>query len=279
MNFRSYSEVTGPDRSDLLGQVVAQRNRVANRLKTIGRVVAVMSGKGGVGKSYITAMLARGAGDTGQKVGVLDADLKSPTCARMLGAHGPVRVSEDGVEPAVGLSGIRLFSTDLLLEEGKPLAWREPESEKFIWRGVLETGALREFLSDVVWGDLDILLVDLPPGGDRLADLAALVPGLSGAVAVTIPSEESHRSVQRSIHSALDAKIRLLGVVENMSGYSCSECGHVGPLFEGDAGTSLAKEFGVPVLGRIPFAHAEHGPGSKLTPATELVDAFLQVLR
>jgi ATP-binding protein involved in chromosome partitioning len=278
MSFRSYGQLNGADRSDLLGQVVAQRNRVTERLGTVKRVVAVMSGKGGVGKSYVTAMLARGAGETGLRVGVLDADLKSPTCARMLGARGPIRVTDDGVEPATGVSGIRLFSTDLLLEEGKPLAWREPESEQFVWRGALETGALREFLSDVVWGELDLLLVDLPPGGDRLADLAALVPGLSGAVAVTIPSEESRRSVQRSIHSALEAKIRLLGVIENMSGYSCAECGRVGPLFEGDAGTSLAREFAVPLLGRIPFGPTENPPGRVTDSVSAPVAAFLGVL-
>jgi ATP-binding protein involved in chromosome partitioning len=171
-----------------------------------------------------------------------------------------------------------LFSTDLLLDEGKPLAWREPDSEKFVWRGVLETGALREFLSDVAWGDLDLLIVDLPPGGDRLADLAVLVPGLAGAVAVTIPSEESHRSVQRSIRSALDAKVRLLGVVENMSGYSCQRCGEVGPLFEGDAGTSLAAEFGIPLLARIPFGHQGHEPRAAADPAAGLVEAFLKAV-
>src|SRR4051812_26015540 len=104
MSFRSYNEVKGDDRSDLLGQVVAQRNRVIERLKTVGRVVAIMSGKGGVGKSYVTAALARQMSENeGLKVGVLDADLKSPTCARTLGAKGPIRMTEEGAEPAVGM--------------------------------------------------------------------------------------------------------------------------------------------------------------------------------
>ena len=262
MTFRSYSQVTGADRSDLLGQVVSQRNRVTERLRTVGRVVAVMSGKGGVGKSYVTAALARHlAGNEGLKVGVLDADLKSPTCARTLGARGPVRLTEEGAEPVEGVSGIRLFSSDLLIADGKPLEWREPDAERFIWRGILETGALREFLGDVMWGTLNLLLVDLPPGGDRLADLAALVPNLTGAVAVTIPSEESRHSVERSIRTALDAKIRVLGVVENMSGYQCAHCQHDGPLFEGNAGDELAREFGVPLLGRIPFTPKGSQPG------------------
>lgn len=254
VNFRSYNEVTGEDRSNLLGQVTAQRGRVAQRLKTIGRVVAVMSGKGGVGKSYVTAELARSlARDEGLKVGVLDADLKSPTSARILGAKGPVRVTAGGIEPAIGVEGIRLFSTDLLLAEGNPLEWREPEGERFLWRGALETGALREFLGDVAWGTLNVLLVDLPPGGDRLTDLAELVPGLAGAIAVTIPSDESRRSVERSMKSAVDAGIRLLGVVENMSAHSCGRCGQDAVLFEGNAGSELAAAFGVPLLAKLPF--------------------------
>jgi ATP-binding protein involved in chromosome partitioning len=250
---RTYNQVTGEDRSGLLSQVVAQRNRVAERLKSVKRVVAVMSGKGGVGKSHVTAILARGAAAAGSAVGVLDADLKSPTCARMLGAKGPVTVGENGAEPVIGDAGIRLFSTDLLLDEGKPLSWREPQSERFIWRGVLETGAVREFLSDVAWGALDLLLIDLPPGGDRLADLAALVPDLAGAVAVTIPSDESRRSVERSIQMASEAGIKVVGIVENMSGYACGSCGETRPLFAGAAGDDLAKQFGLPLLGRVPF--------------------------
>ena len=276
MNFRNYNQVTGTDKSDLLGQVLGQRGRVTERLKSIRQVVAVMSGKGGVGKSYVTATLARGMAEGGKRVGVLDADLKSPTCARMLGAKGPVRIGEDGAVPVTGVAGIRLFSTDLLLEEGKPLAWREPESERFIWRGVLETGALREFLSDVAWGELDILLVDLPPGADRLADLAALVPALGGAVAVTIPSEESRNSVARSIEAAREAGIRVAGIVENMSGYPCDKCGTVGPLFEGNAGDQLVAAFQVPLLGRLPFA-----PRGRAAPATaveSLLRKFAEVL-
>ena len=276
MSFRSYNEVKGEDRSGLFGQVVAQRERVAERLKTVGRVVAIMSGKGGVGKSYVTAALARSlAENEGLKVGVLDADLKSPTCARMLGAKGPIRVTDEGAEPVIGVAGIRLFSSDLLLAEGQPLEWREPDSERFIWRGVLETGALREFLGDVIWGTLNILLVDLPPGGDRLGDLALLVPNLTGAVAVTIPSEESHRSVERSLRNAIDAKIRLLGIVENMTGYLCGGCGQEQPLFEGNAGTELAREFDIPLLGRLPFVP----PGSKHLPGGQIGGVVRTLMR
>lgn len=257
MSFRTYHEVTGPDRSRLGEQVGQQRARVAARLAGVRRTIAVMSGKGGVGKSYVTASLALGAARSlAGGVGVVDADLKSPTVARMLETRGPVRVTEDGVHPPVSPHGVRVMSTAFLLDDGAPLAWREHPGERFVWRGVLETGALREFLSDVVWGTLDLLLVDLPPGADKLSDLAELLPQLTGAIAVTIPSDESHAAVRRSMQAARQQGVPLLGVVENMSGYECDGCAQTRPLFSGDAGAELAREFDVPLLARVPFRFA-----------------------
>ncbi len=254
MTFRTYRDVVGRDRSGLAEQVALQRERVTKRLEEVRRVVAVMSGKGGVGKSYVTVALAHGARTFGDRtVGVLDADLNGPTAASLLGTSGPVTVSGDAVEPAIGTEGVRVFSMDLLLDEGQPLRWNEPDGERFVWRGVLETGALREFLSDVSWGALDLLLVDLPPGAAQVRDLVELVPGLAGAIAVTIPTEESRRSVERAMQAARESGIRLIGVVENMSGYACDSCKVVGPLFPGDAGQRLADAFDVPLLGRVPF--------------------------
>jgi len=253
MSYRTYREVTGEDRSQLAAQVGAQRQRVEERLRDVQRVIAVMSGKGGVGKSYVTSHLAKAMqGD--REVGVLDADLRGPTVGRLLGAQGPLRVLESGVEPAVTSDGIKVVSTDLLLGEGRPLQWRDPGSDHFVWRGVLEAGALREFLSDVVWGGLDLLLVDLPPGSDGVTDLHELVPTMAGSIAVTIPSEESRQSVARAMHAALEAGVRVFGVVENMSATHCRACGHEERLFEGDAGRALADEFDVPLLAQIPFA-------------------------
>ena len=277
MSFRTYNKVAGEDRSQLLAQVVAQRERVGRRLASVRRVVAVMSGKGGVGKSHIAATLAAGlASRLEQGVGVLDADLRSPTVAKLLAASGPLRVTEDGVEPATGTAGVRVVSTDLLLEESQPLRWREPATERFVWRGVLETGALREFLSDVVWGTLDLLLVDLPPGADGGVDLKQMVPNLAGALVVTIPSEESRRSVARTMCSASEAGIPLLGIVENMSSYRCDECGALRALFDGTAGADLSAEFGVPLVARVPFTPGA-GPANCDTPG--LVDAFWECIR
>ncbi len=270
MKFRTYHQVTGADRSDLGGQVGRQRQRVRERLAPVERVVAVMSGKGGVGKSYVAAGLAAAAATRGQRVGLLDADLAGPTAARLLQAAGPLQVAPDGVRPAIGRHGVRVFSTDLLLDEGAPLRWRGDGLEPFVWRGALEAGALREFLADVAWGPLDLLLVDLPPGTDRLQDLADLVPGLAGVLAVTLPSEESRRAVARAMRAAAGAGLRLVGVVENMSGYVCSGCATPRPLFAGDAGAELAAEFGVPLVARLPFVPTG-APAPDLTPVLQAV--------
>lgn len=254
MKIRTYNEVTGGDRSGILAQVVAQRDRVAERVSSIRHIVAVMSGKGGVGKSLVTAGLARVLARKPWQVGVLDADLHGPTAARMLGAlPGSLEVREDGVVPATGTDGIRIMSSDLLLDESAPLRWKEPGPDGFVWRGTLETGMLREFIADVEWGPLDVLLLDLPPGTERLEALATLVPTLAGVVVVTIPTDESYRSVRRSVEVARTAGVPILGIVENMSAYQCSHCHQKGPLFAGDAAQRLAEDAGAPILDRVPF--------------------------
>jgi ATP-binding protein involved in chromosome partitioning len=271
VSFRTYRELPGSDRSGLGEQVDAQRRRVRDRLRSIRRVVAVTSGKGGVGKSYVAAALAVGMARRLRGVGVLDADLTSPTVARTLAARGPLRVDDAGVHPAVGRDGIVVVSTDLLLPEGAPLAWTAPAGDRFVWRGVREAGVLRELLGDVAWGALELLVVDMPPVADRIEDLAELVPDLAGAVAVTIPSEESRRSVERAMRRAVDVGVRLLGVVENMSGYECAACGTRGRLFDGGAGAALAAQFGVPLLASLPFSLAA-------PPAEALAAGLLEVL-
>ena len=251
-DIRTYSEVEGRDRSDLAGQVQELRARVERRLETVDRVVAVMSGKGGVGKSYVAASLAVALA-AGGEAGLLDADLDGPTADRMLGApREPLTVTDDGVEPAAA-DGVRLISTGLLLEEDAPLAWREPDSESFVWRGAQEHGVLREFLGDVAWGRLSWLVVDLPPGSGRLQQLLELVPDLHAAVAVTLPTGASRSAVERSLRLARTGDVPVAGVVENMSSYACADCGGRGPLFPGEAGRELADRFGLPLLGSVPF--------------------------
>ncbi|HXQ29289.1 MAG TPA: P-loop NTPase [Gemmatimonadales bacterium] len=244
LNIRTYHELTAPDASDLPGQIGAQRARLAARLAHVGQVLAVMSGKGGVGKSYVTAHLARGFARAGKAVGVLDADLNGPTAARLLQAErSALVVSADAVSPAMGADGVRVVSMDLLLEDGRPLAFRGPTADRFIWRGALEAAALREFLADVAWGSLDVLLIDLPPGLGRFEELADLLTSPPAVLTVTIPTDESRDAVRRALRAAQERGASLVGIVENM----------VGDAFPGDAGEALSSEFGIPLLARVPF--------------------------
>ena len=224
---RTYHQLTDPDRSGLADQIGAQRRRVAERLAGVRRIVAVMSGKGGVGKSYVTAHLARALARGGQAVGVLDADLNGPTIPRLLDApHAARRTSDEGVEPATGLDGVRCISMGQLLDEGQPLAFRGPAAESFVWRGAMEATALREFLGDVAWGPLDMLLLDLPPGMQRYIELCDLLGQPPAVLTVTIPTPESRDAVRRAMRAAVERGSELLGIVENM----------VGAQFEGHAG-------------------------------------------
>jgi ATP-binding protein involved in chromosome partitioning len=251
---RSYRELEADERSTLPAQVSAQRERVAARLASVRHLLCVMSGKGGVGKSLVSTGLAAALARAGRRVGALDADLGAPTAARMLGVpRGPLQVGPGGIAPALAPCGVRVMSSDLLLPEGAPLRWREPAGAPFVWRGALEAGMLREFLGDVEWGPLDELVVDLPPGSERLATLVDLVPSLAGMVAVTIPSVSSHRAVSRALESARAPGVRLLGVVENMCARRCPRCGEEQALFAGDAGERLGREWNAPFVSRLPF--------------------------
>ncbi len=241
---RTYHDLTDADRSGLPEQIGAQRQRVAERLAAVGRVIAVMSGKGGVGKSYVTAHLARALARSGRAVGVLDADLNGPTIPRLLEVpHSPRATHADGIEPATGADGVKCISMALLLEDGAPLAFKGPTAESFVWRGAMEASALRELLGDVAWGALDTLLLDLPPGMQRYVELCDILGAPPAVLTVTIPTPESRDAVRRAMRAAVERGSQLLGIVENMTGQG----------FEGTAGDDLAREFTVPVLARIPW--------------------------
>jgi len=218
---KRYKDIAGDGGSNIAGQVEAQQGRLKKRLESVRAIVAIVSGKGGVGKSTLTASLACAFALDGSKVGVLDADLNGPTQAKVLGVRGRRLVIADGVvEPPATDLGVKVMSMDLLLPtDAAPLTWDAPvQDEAHTWRGAMEANALREFLADTNWGALDLLLLDLPPGTDRLATIASLVPTLSGIVVVTIPSDVSHLVVRRSITVAANTRAPVLGLVENMSG-------------------------------------------------------------
>ena len=189
---RTYNEV-GPGGPTIPEQVAAQGDRLAARLKDIRWVVGIASGKGGVGKSALTANLAAALASDGLRVGALDADLNGPSLGRMLGVVGARMVSgEHGIEPPTAATGVRVISMELFQEgDDAPLRWHGPESDGWVWRNVLETGTLRELISDVVWGELDVLLVDVAPGTDRIGRLLDLVPDPAALLLVTTPSEMS----------------------------------------------------------------------------------------
>jgi ATP-binding protein involved in chromosome partitioning len=253
---KRYRDIAGDGGSNIVGQIAEQQDRLRARLAHVRCTVAVVSGKGGVGKSSITANLAAALAAEGYAVGVLDADLNGPSLAKMLGVRGQrLAVTPAGVEPARSADGIRVVSMDLLLPgDDTPVVWTaSTQADAHTWRGTMEANALREFLTDTAWGALDCLLLDLAPGADRLPTVAGLVPGLTGAVVITIPSEISHLVVKRSVALARDTKVPLLGLVENMAGYVCVSCGTLGTLFEGPGGERAAAGLGLPFLGRVPF--------------------------
>jgi ATP-binding protein involved in chromosome partitioning len=252
---RTYGEVGSAGGGDILAQVEAQAQRVARRLGEIRHVVAIGSGKGGVGKSVVSANLAAALVRRGHRVGVLDADLNGPSAALMLGAaRAPLTVTADGVVPAGTAAGPTVMSMDLLLATpDTPVRWREPDVAGFVWQSTLETGALREFLADTIWGPLDYLIIDLPPGTDRMARLFTLVPQPAALLLVTTPAAVASAVVARSVAHARASGVRNIALISNMDGHVCAHCGEATPLFAGDGDAGLAARARLPLWGRIPF--------------------------
>ena len=252
---RAYKDLPSDAGSNIIGQVTAQVNRLQKRLASVKHTVAIMSGKGGVGKSALTANLATALTLKGNTVGVVDADINGPTLAKMMGVrNATLEYTPAGVKPAITALGTKLISMDLLLaEDDAPVLWNaHTQKDAFTWRSTMEVGALREFIADTEWGTLDYLLLDLPPGTDRLPNVAELIPDLGGVVVVTIPSEVSQLIVKKSVTMARDIlKVPIIGVVENMAFYVCQHCDEAEPLFSADG--TLDPAFQQMILGSVPF--------------------------
>jgi ATP-binding protein involved in chromosome partitioning len=227
-------------------QLLNQQATLRFRMGKIKHKVAVISGKGGVGKSTVTVNLAAVFAKSGHAVGILDADIHGPSVPRLLGLTGQqVKVGPPGAFPVTGLLGIKVISIDFFLPE---------EKTPTIWRGPLKMRAIRQLLTDVVWGELDVLFIDLPPGtGDEALSIAQLLPEMDGVVIVTMPSELSRAVVRKAISFAERMGMPIIGVVENMSGYVCPSCGEEVDIFQSGGGRKLAEEAGVPFLGKIPI--------------------------
>ena len=252
---RTYRELPNDAGSNIVGQVTAQANRLQKRLASVKHTVAIMSGKGGVGKSSVAANLATALTLEGSTVGVVDADINGPTLAKMMGVrNATLTYTPTGVKPAITALGTKLISMDLLLaEDDAPVLWNaHTQKDAFTWRSTMEVSALREFIADTEWGELDYLLIDLPPGTDRLPNLVELIPNLGGVVIVTIPSEVSQLIVKKSVTMARDIlNVPIIGVVENMASYVCQHCGEAERLFATEE--SLEDVFQQIILGSVPF--------------------------
>jgi ATP-binding protein involved in chromosome partitioning len=213
-------------------------------MSKIRHKIAIISGKGGVGKSLVTVNLAIALAQS-SKVGILDADIHGPCIPKMLGMEGKgLQVGPPGAFPAVGPQDIKVVSMDFFLDDETPA----------IWRGPLKMSAIREFLTDIVWGELDYLLIDLPPGtGDEPLSIMQLIPEMDGVIIVTIPSEVSQKVVKKAVTFARELNIPIIGIVENMSGFVCPKCGNETHIFNVGGGQKIAEEMKVPFLGRIPL--------------------------
>jgi ATP-binding protein involved in chromosome partitioning len=208
----------------------------------LGKIIAVSSGKGGVGKSTVAANLAVALAGQGVKVGLMDADVYGPNIPRMLGVSERPAVSGNKILP-LEAHGVKLISLGLLIERDQPA----------IWRGPIITKVIQQFLHDVEWGTLDFLIVDMPPGtGDAQLSLAQAIQ-LTGAVIVTTPQEVAIGDALRSAKMFERVGVPVLGVVENMSHFACPHCGQRTEIFLSGGGGRLAQEVGVPLLGQIPL--------------------------
>ena len=215
-----------------------------NAMSHIKKVIAVMSGKGGVGKSLVTGLLAVLAARNGNKTAILDADITGPSIPKMFGVRDPAMGCEDGILPAQTRTGIRLMSLNLLLEK---------DTDPVVWRGSLISGTVKQFWTDVVWGDVDYMFVDMPPGtGDVPLTVFQSLP-VDGVLIVTTPQELVGMIVEKAVNMAKMMNIPVLGLVENMSWIACPDCGQkIYPFGEGRS-KQAAEGLGVPLLARLPL--------------------------
>ncbi len=256
--------------------MVLQDQAIAEALTHVRHVIFVMSGKGGVGKSSVTVNTAAALAHQGYKVGVLDIDLHGPSVANLFGLSSGLEMDEAGEKllPAPYSENLTVISMDSLLRD---------KDTAIIWRGPKKNSAIRQFLSDVAWGELDYLVVDSPPGtGDEHMTLLKAIPNAL-CLMVTTPQEISLADVRKAINFLRVTQSKILGVVENMSGLTCPHCGNDIPLFKKGGGKLMAEHYKVPFLGAVPLdpvtvVAADRGvPVVDLDEPSQAKDAFLNV--
>ena len=239
----SPSDCAGCAHADSCGSKPQDMKEPANPFSHINKVIAVVSGKGGVGKSMVTASLARMMRQQGFSVGILDADITGPSIPKMYGLHEKAKGSEQGIFPCEAKDGTRIMSVNLLLEN---------ESDPVIWRGPVIAGVVTQFWTDVMWGELDYLFVDMPPGtGDVPLTVFQSLP-VDGIVIVTSPQDLVQMIVEKAYHMAEKMNIPVLGIVENYSYLVCPDCGKKISVFGESHIEEVAAGLGLPVLGKMP---------------------------
>ncbi|MDD3042114.1 MAG: Mrp/NBP35 family ATP-binding protein [Methanosarcinaceae archaeon] len=220
--------------------------KIVTNLRRIKRKIMVMSGKGGVGKSTVAANLAAGLSLRGYRVGLLDCDIHGPTIPTIFGVESErPNVDERGIIPVQTLPNLSVMSIGFLLEN---------KDSPIIWRGPAKMGAIKQFLEEVYWGELDFLIIDLPPGtGDEPLSVAQLIPKCDGSVLVTTPQDVALISVRKSINFSGKLNIPIIGLVDNMNGLVCPHCGEMINVF-GEGGVEKASgDFGITVLAKLPI--------------------------
>ncbi len=245
-----------------------------NAYSSVKKVIGVISGKGGVGKSLVTSLLAQDVNGRGFRTAILDADLTGPSIPQGFGIHGRAESSEEGLIPSLSKDGIKVMSINLLLEN---------ENQPVIWRGPIIGGAVKQFWTDVVWGDIDYMFVDMPPGtGDVALTVFQSLP-VDGIIIVTSPQELVSMIVSKAVNMARQMNIPIIGIVENMSYIKCPDCGKEIKMFGESRIEETAAEFGLPVLGRLPLdpkVAAAYDDGEiRIFPDhwdTKITDAFIE---
>lgn len=223
-----------------------QENEALARTAGIKKTLLVLSGKGGVGKSTVAANIAVGLAKAGYNVGLLDIDIHGPSIPGMLGLDGATVLMSDGAMlPVEYTVNLKVMSIGFLLRE---------RNDAIIWRGPAKFGVIKQFLTEVEWGDLDYLVIDSPPGtGDEPLSVAQLVGKKSSAVIVTTPQKVAVDDVRKSISFCRSLNLEIAGIVENMSGFVCPKCGEIVDIFDRTAGRRLVEESGIPLLASIPI--------------------------
>ncbi|MFR8171627.1 MAG: P-loop NTPase [Marvinbryantia sp.] len=216
----------------------------ANAYSEIGHVIGVVSGKGGVGKSMVTASMANALAAKGYRVGILDADITGPSIPKMYGLRGPATADDEGIYPMITGNDIKVISINLMMPD---------EESPVIWRGPVIAGVVKQFWSDVIWGELDYLLVDMPPGtGDVPLTVFQSLP-VEGIVIVSSPQELVQMIVKKAYNMAKTMNIPVLGIVENYSWLACPDCGKKISVFGESHIDEIAEGMGLKVLGKMPI--------------------------